>query len=595
MSTPSAGHELSPQTTIPDLLARHPEARAVLDRYGLRGCGGRSGPRESLAFFARMHGVATDVLLDELRAAIGSRPPAQVAEASVADIIYRRYFTAGIVVVLTVGAAWGAWILWKIGFAHSFTGVSIHEINAHGHAQIFGWVGLFIMGFAYQAFPRFWRTTLVAPRLAAAAFVAMVVGIATRTLGIAMHDQPWAAWAALFGGTLEVAAIATFAGQIVATWRRGAASFEPYLAFVFAALAFFVLQAPLSVWHSWTTITAPSKGEMLFYVQAYQPMLRGLQVHGLALLMVLGVSQRLLPAAFGLPWIAARRAWVCFALLIVAVVGEAICFFGHGQTGNHIWAAAVMLPWVLLASGSLGLAWPWRLWRPMPEASRHDRSGKFIRAAYGWLAVSMAMLLLFPVYQAAVELAFSHAYYGAIRHAITVGFVSLMIMGVAAKVVPTLNGIDPRTLNSLWGPFLLVNAGCALRVSLQTLTDWHPAFFGVVGVSGLLELAGLTWWGLHLVAVMRRGKREAAEADAPHRPPSAPPTEVLPEHAVADVLAWFPDTLQAFDRFGFTPLRNPVLRRTIAKRISVRDAARLRGVNETELLAALNARVAAAE
>ena len=58
-----------------------------------------------------------------------------------------------------------------IGFAGKFTGMNIHHVNAHGHAQIYGWVGLFVMGFAYQAFPRMWQTTLAAPRLAVVAFV----------------------------------------------------------------------------------------------------------------------------------------------------------------------------------------------------------------------------------------------------------------------------------------------------------------------------------------------------------------------------------------------------------------------------------------
>ena len=39
----------------------------------------------------------------------------------------------------------------------------------------------------------------------------------------------------------------------------------------------------------------------------------------------------------------------------------------------------------------------------------------------------------------------------------------------AARVVPTLNGVDVHRLTPLWGPFLLLNAGCALRVVAQTL------------------------------------------------------------------------------------------------------------------------------
>jgi hypothetical protein len=42
---------------IPDLLRLAPGVRPVLDRYGLRGCGGEWGPAESLGFFARAHDV----------------------------------------------------------------------------------------------------------------------------------------------------------------------------------------------------------------------------------------------------------------------------------------------------------------------------------------------------------------------------------------------------------------------------------------------------------------------------------------------------------------------------------------------------------
>jgi uncharacterized protein involved in response to NO len=123
------------------------------------------------------------------------------------------------------------------------------------------------------------------------------------------------------------------------------------------------------------------------------------------------------------------------------------------------------------------------------------------------LALSLAMLLFLPGYLAISKIPFSHAYYGAIRHAFTVGFISLMIMGFAAKVVPTLNGVNPRSLTKLRGPFVLINIGCCLRVTLQTLTDWNPHAFSFVGISGVLEVTALAWWGIGLIRIMRGGKR----------------------------------------------------------------------------------------
>ncbi len=48
---------ITPDLLLPALLRLHPETRAVLDRHGLRGCGGAWGPHESIRFFARAHGI----------------------------------------------------------------------------------------------------------------------------------------------------------------------------------------------------------------------------------------------------------------------------------------------------------------------------------------------------------------------------------------------------------------------------------------------------------------------------------------------------------------------------------------------------------
>ena len=117
------------ETLIPDLLA---------------GCGGPQGPHESLRFFARAHGVPLQRLLGELRTPVVNGPamPRQLAATpasqSVADTIYRSFFKAGILVVLSLGAVWGAYLLLRIAQGGTFTAAGLHEVNAHGHAQIFG-------------------------------------------------------------------------------------------------------------------------------------------------------------------------------------------------------------------------------------------------------------------------------------------------------------------------------------------------------------------------------------------------------------------------------------------------------------------------
>ena len=422
--------------------------------------------------------------------------------------IHRPFFFGAVLTVLTAGASWGATLLWQIGFHGRFTGVSIHAVNAHGHAQIYGWVGLFMMGFAYQAFPRLWRTRLAAPPLATITFGLMCIGITVRSLLMPYAGSQPAAVGALVGGLMELLACVLFVGQIAVTFTRRdrELSIEPYIGYVFAALTWLVAMAAMDVWFTYATMTAPDQDGLLWYVATYQAPLRDLQIHGLALTMILGVSQRLLPRLFGVPAIPARRSWIALALLALGVAGESALFIAYRWMHNHVLAAFLLLPWLMIVIASVMIAWPWKLWRPLPVA---DRSGKFVRVAYGWLALSLVMLLMLPVYMHLSGIPFSHAYYGAIRHAITVGFISMMILGMAPKLLTRWHEPAGSKLPGLWGPFLLVNVGCFLRCAMQIGTDWHPGFFPLVGISGTLEVIGLTWWSVHLVSQMRTPFRTA--------------------------------------------------------------------------------------
>jgi hypothetical protein len=591
---------ITPDLLIPDLLRAHPQARPVLDRYGLRGCGGALGPHESIRFFARAHGIDEPRLLQELAQAIAapvSQPGGAATDQTapgLADTIYRRYFVGGIVVALTAGATWGAWLLWTIAANGSFQSISINSINAHGEAQIFGWVGLFIMGFAYQAFPRLWQTDLPAPRLAAWAFALLITGLVVRTIAIS-EGGAWslAPAVALCGGVLELTAVGIFTSQILLTFVRSGARLEPYVGFIMTALGWFVASTIVSVWHTWNTMTVQTVDALVWYIATYQSPLRDLQIHGLTLFMILGVSQRMLPALYEVPRTPERTGWLALGFLIGAVAGEVLLFLLGRWTGNRGFTALLLLPWVMLASGCALIVLPWRPWRSFRV---HDRSAKFVRASYAWLGMSLFLLLLSPAYLYAYQhlgalraIPFSHAYAGAIRHAITVGFISLMIMGFAAKVVATLNGVDPRTLSNLWGPFLLVNVGCLLRVVVQPLTDWWSGIHRLLGISGTLEVAGLAWWGLGVVAIIVRGMRQAS-ASAPSSLP--PPERIEGHHRVADVLDWFPETESVLLEWGFTALRQPLLRRTVARQVTLAQAAALRGKPIEKLLPALNSAIA---
>jgi len=65
------------------------------------------------------------------------------------------------------------------------------------------------------------------------------------------------------------------------------------------------------------------------------------------------------------------------------------------------------------------------------------------------------------------------------------------------------------------------------------------------------------------------------------------PLDITPDTKVGEVLARYPQSLEIFVRSGFTLLRNPVLRKTMARAITIEQACRREGVNLAGLLAEL--------
>ncbi|HKQ46595.1 MAG TPA: DUF1858 domain-containing protein [Phycisphaerae bacterium] len=599
MNTAYQPFSISRDTMLPDLLHRFPGVRPVFDRYGLRGCGGAHGPAESIGYFAGAHGVDEETLIAELNQAM-VHPPSTTAEPTahpldqLADTIYRRFFKAGVVVVLTAGAVWGALLLLRIGANRAFTAISIHDINAHGHAQIFGWVGLFVMGFAYQAFPRMRHTILWRPDLANLSFYLMVFGVFARAVGEPLFETPMFRELALCAGMAELAAIGLFVAILLNTIVRSGKPLERHDAYVLASLAFFVVQAVYDLWLLYATTAAPTREALLAIIATYQAPLRDFQIHGFAMLMILGVGIRMFPPLFGLAAPGRKLVRNSFILLLAGVLGEAVFFILMRRTGDHQWAWPMYAAMILLAGASIALTLRWGL---LAQPRERDRSTKFVRVAVAWLHTSMLMLVFAPVYmrvilpgaaslsvsgQDAAALGFSHAYYGAVRHAITVGFISMMILGMAAKVVPTLNGVDIRGLRKLWLPFALVNIGCLMRVAFQIGTDFREAAYPIAGVSGLFEVSGIAIWGVHLWRIMNGWK--PTEQVATERPSRISATD-----KIGLIVEWFPATLPLLLSKGFTPLANPVMRRTMARAISVETAASHHGLDVEQLLAELNA------
>ncbi|MGC2544859.1 MAG: hypothetical protein WA426_03365, partial [Silvibacterium sp.] len=177
-------------------------------------------------------------------------------------------------------------------------------------------------------------------------------------------------------------------------------------------------------------------------------------------------------------------------------------------TGRPFFGFTLELSYLLMALWAVLLVIQLRVFT---STARPDRSWKFIRAAYVWLLIAMVMMPFLIPYGSWIGEGFSHAFWGAHRHAFTVGFISMMILGISSRIVPILAGVDSHKLSSLWGPFILLNVGCAGRVVLEILTDWRPDIaYPLIGVTGFMELGALAWWGVGLWRVMNLSKTHRA-------------------------------------------------------------------------------------
>lgn len=497
--------DLAGETSVSDVVRQWPATRGVFDSHGLKGCGGEFGPNESLAFFAAVHEVPLEALLAELRERIENPGAVPIFAVSPADAIYRPFFKLGIVTVMTVGCMWGAINLAKIAIGGTFLQLDLlPAIHAHAHAMIWCWVGAFVMGFAYQSFPRFKNTTLWRPRVAQSTLYLVVAGTIARMTAELLLPLRSAFWLGGVSAVLEISAAILFVLVLFKTARQStmpAAGHEKYLV---AAFFWFLVQSVLSPFFFFAKATAGTQDQLVMRIATIDGPLRDIQVLGFAALIIAGVSQRFLPAVYGLPRARHDRGLLIFAMMNGSLALDVVSYVLLLTTRHPVFLLTLVLAWLQMPVWAVLLVKQLGVFR---TPSQPDRSFKFVRAAYVWLLIATAMMPLFPVYGYLTGQLFAHAYLGAQRHAITVGFISLMILGISSRVVPILSGVDSRRLDSLWWPFVLLNVGNAGRVVLQILTDFIPKqAYPLVGFTGFIEVSALAWWGIGLWRTMNRGR-----------------------------------------------------------------------------------------
>jgi uncharacterized protein involved in response to NO len=359
--------------------------------------------------------------------------------------------------------------------------------QAHGHLQLYGWAGLFVLGVALHFLPRLRGAGLAFPQALPWLLAALVAGIVLRGLSqplLAASGQGVWRVGLVGSGALEAVALLGLL-VIVATTAIQGPQFStrpqlqktlPLLVGVFASLG---LAAIINLFNvSIASVVAvvgvvPASGDA---INVTLGLLRFLVP------MALTMSAQTLPMYAGLEPFPRKLFW---PLAIGYFGGLALALVGIGSgvgllegLGTFL-VGAVLLIFVSLfirlmrARGKL----PQRVAKlaPEPEAAAHnyrrqissDRSayGPFVAlvaSAYTWAIIGGALLVIDGIARA-LDLGAPFSL-DAARHSLAIGFIALLICGIAPRMVPGFSGGHILSAKLVTATLWLGNSAAILRV-----------------------------------------------------------------------------------------------------------------------------------
>ncbi|HEY5640993.1 MAG TPA: NnrS family protein, partial [Dehalococcoidia bacterium] len=504
---------VGPHMTVREAVLTYPGIEAVFERHGLAGCGGSEGPIEPIAFFARVPEVDPAALLRDLnefaarRTGAASLPLVEERPKQPFETYRLAIFTA---LALTLGGGLPLAVLVALGGGRDI-GLGLRWaplIQAHGHLQVVGFVGLFITGIAYHVLPRFKNTDLRLPGLALASVALLAGGVVLRAA-----TQPWAESGlarALFpaSAVIELAGALTFFAVVVTTLRGTAP--KNYDRYLLVAAAWFVAAASgnvvavAGVASDGFTTVASSRGTPLLEMYLF----------GFITLFILGVSIRVLPHFLSLrpPRVKfLTPALLLFNAALLARVGSGwLAAYSGWSNPEWLQTTAVygMGAAVLLFVFALNLHRPAVRSADSLPALGHER---LIRVAYVWLLVAFAIEAWYVSRGLAGDFGPDFLERGAARHALAVGFFTQMIFGVGARALPAFAGrslYSPRLLGVTW---VLINMAVLVRVGHAVVPAGSTTFrYDHIAASGAIAFLAVALFTYNIIRTVTPSRRRRA-------------------------------------------------------------------------------------
>ncbi|MDQ6858457.1 MAG: NnrS family protein [Chloroflexota bacterium] len=363
-------------------------------------------------------------------------------------------------------------------------------VQVHGVLQLFGFVGLLAMGVGLHALPRFRGAGPPARSLVWTAYAGTVSGLALRALAQPIPEFPARGALLLLGGALPVVGTIAFAAAAIGSLLAGRNAHRPDELIIGAGVVVFPMAALLIALEA--VGSAPLIVDQTTDDRALWTMLLG----GIGTL-IFGVWARLAPG-----FVAALPARPRLLLAGVALWLAGVAVFAAG-TGAGAW---LLLAGLATTTHALSVFGPGIARQPLRDHARLTRIG--VRSAFAWAFVGIGILAA-----GTLGVAGSYLQVSAARHAIGLGFVTLMLYAVGARALPAF--LDRHRWSSPLhvATLVIANIGVALRVVPQLVQS--AELDSIIGISGILGYTSLLLFTVNVIRTLRGPRAPVAVTGAP--------------------------------------------------------------------------------
>ncbi|HEY6971617.1 MAG TPA: hypothetical protein VJA94_20570 [Candidatus Angelobacter sp.] len=408
-------------------------------------------------------------------------------------LLLRAYIGTGLLFMLLPGTFLGVWNLISISNRHGSGELSPAWIQAHGHAQVFGWIGSFILGLGFYSLPHIKISARGTRFLSGWLCWGMwTSGVLLRWL---VNSYLWH-WRVLLpvSAVLELAAFLIFFRAVSSHKRLPSAQKKPlemWMVTVILATCAFLLALIVNlgggIYVAWA-------GDSPAFPHRFDQRYLVLLGWGVLVPMVWGFTARWVPVFLGLEQ-PQEAGLLCGIVLNYA--GVAIAASGFFPLGC-----------LLLLVGALVVALALRIGEPAQRPAKligvHHTFPVFVRVAYVWMIVAAAL----GVWASRADRA--GGIWGASRHALTVGFISTMVFAIGPRVLPFFAGfVRIFSTRLMFAALALLNLGCFLRVTSEVVAyeGYGRWAWNVLPVSAVIELTAVSLFALNLVLMFLRNPK----------------------------------------------------------------------------------------